>query len=651
MPVSPVALARFKRLALRSSDVWQGGIVRFPAWIQEDKEQPPQRLRGVFWFSTRTGLIWAHPVEVPQAPGGDLALRGLLDFAKKYGRELLGRPSRIEMTDAALADELRAALDDPATTIAVVPDLPNVREALRAFEQYQTDSDRLPASLLDSPGVTLERLRSFADAAALFYEANIWDLLDPEEDLVAIDQPVDPALRFLIVTGSTRDVRGLTFFAASQQYDRFLVDPPRPGRPKPRVWILSFDPLDWLPFGDVDAWTDHGLPVGAADAYPRPGLVEPDGGLTRPDAARLAFLEAVLRALAASNDDDFNSGRWTRTVETATGPVEVRLSMPRLLEAIAAGSRGAGEAGPVSPKTPERLMRIVRKAVEASGTASLDEVRKIVGSIVNAPEADAVPKASPATPLEQAQDFAFAAMETEGRYQTHLARRALAISRDCADARTILGHRARTPAAAMAFYREAVAAGERALGPGYFEEHGGHFWGLLETRPYMRARRALADAFESDGHMEEAVTHYRELIRLNPNDNQGARHMLLTLLLEQDRDGDARSLLDQFEVDEGTTWLYAQALVAFRLLEKDSGERLDRAIAANRHVPPFLACEKEIPDVPAFFAPGSREDAAITADLLLDVWNNTPGAVFWLNTRRRQARTSGRRTRKAKKRD
>ena len=36
MPVSPLELARFKRLALRSSDVWQGGIVRLPAWIQEE---------------------------------------------------------------------------------------------------------------------------------------------------------------------------------------------------------------------------------------------------------------------------------------------------------------------------------------------------------------------------------------------------------------------------------------------------------------------------------------------------------------------------------------------------------------------------------------------------------------------------------------
>lgn len=58
MPVSPLELARFQRLALRSSDVWQGGIVRLPAWISENDDDPPYRARGAFWFSTRTGLVW-----------------------------------------------------------------------------------------------------------------------------------------------------------------------------------------------------------------------------------------------------------------------------------------------------------------------------------------------------------------------------------------------------------------------------------------------------------------------------------------------------------------------------------------------------------------------------------------------------------------
>ena len=38
------------------------------------------------------------------------------------------------------------------------------------------------------------------------------------------------------------------------------------------------------------------------------------------------------------------------------------------------------------------------------------------------------------------------------------------------------------------YYAKGVEAGELALGPKGFKQYAGHFWGFLETRPYMRAR-------------------------------------------------------------------------------------------------------------------------------------------------------------------
>ena len=40
-----------------------------------------------------------------------------------------------------------------------------------------------------------------------------------------------------------------------------------------------------------------------------------------------------------------------------------------------------------------------------------------------------------------------------------------------------------------------IAAGAEALGEINFQDDAGSFWGLLETRPYMRARHELALAF------------------------------------------------------------------------------------------------------------------------------------------------------------
>src|SRR4030042_2569219 len=91
------------------------------------------------------------------------------------------------------------------------------------------------------------------------------------------------------------------------------------------------------------------------------------------------------------------------------------------------------------------------------------------------------------TPLKKAQDIMYDAWEvTDPKRRVALARRALEISPDCADAYALLGEEtASSLTEALNLYRQGVEAGERALGKDAFEEDVGHFWGTLETRPYM----------------------------------------------------------------------------------------------------------------------------------------------------------------------
>ena len=102
-----------------------------------------------------------------------------------------------------------------------------------------------------------------------------------------------------------------------------------------------------------------------------------------------------------------------------------------------------------------------------------------------------------------------------------------------------------------------------ALGPRGFEQYAGHFWGFLETRPYMRARAGLAGALLQLGDVDGALAHYRDMLKLNPNDNQGIRYVLAGCLLRQGNDGALKELLADYE-DERAFWLYTRALAAFR---------------------------------------------------------------------------------------
>lgn len=56
-------------------------------------------------------------------------------------------------------------------------------------------------------------------------------------------------------------------------------------------------------------------------------------------------------------------------------------------------------------------------------------------------------------------------------------------------------------------------------------------WGFLENRHLMRSLEYYADACWEQGNTDEALDIYRRLLRLNPNDNQGARYSILAIKL------------------------------------------------------------------------------------------------------------------------
>ena len=75
--------------------------------------------------------------------------------------------------------------------------------------------------------------------------------------------------------------------------------------------------------------------------------------------------------------------------------------------------------------------------------------------------------------------------------------------------------------------------------PNLFEEHAGRFWGILETRAYMRDRYALVEALlkvKTHAATEAAHGHIMDLLRLCRGDNMGVRDLAPALKLRLGRD-------------------------------------------------------------------------------------------------------------------
>jgi tetratricopeptide (TPR) repeat protein len=238
-------------------------------------------------------------------------------------------------------------------------------------------------------------------------------------------------------------------------------------------------------------------------------------------------------------------------------------------------------------------------------------------------------------PLFEAQDLMYESFDARGARRAALARQALAISPDCADAYLLLAEEtASSMAEALDLLEQGVAAGERALGPEPFDEDVGHFWGILETRPYMRARAALAETLWALDRREEAVEHHRELLRLNPNDNQGLRDRQAEWLLWLERYEELDALFAAYEEDAAAALVYTKALAAFRREGASSGaaQLLDDAREANPHVAAYLSGRKMLPKrLPDYVGFGDESEALDYAAGTAALWASVPGALAWLD--------------------
>ncbi len=237
-------------------------------------------------------------------------------------------------------------------------------------------------------------------------------------------------------------------------------------------------------------------------------------------------------------------------------------------------------------------------------------------------------------PLVIAQEIADLAWDVpQPQKQAELARQALNVSPDCADAYAILANQAASRDQARQLLEEGVAAGQRAIGSKIFETSTGHFWLNHQTRPYMRARLGLAQCLWESGQRTQAVEHYAEMLRLNPNDNQGVRFLLLGALVDLDRNDDAQRLMHHYEHDGSAEWTYTAALLAFRH-EGDSAisrSLLWAASHVNQYVPDYLVGNKSMPSLPPSTIQFGGEDEAICyATQFLRTWRNSAGAIPWL---------------------
>jgi tetratricopeptide (TPR) repeat protein len=172
-----------------------------------------------------------------------------------------------------------------------------------------------------------------------------------------------------------------------------------------------------------------------------------------------------------------------------------------------------------------------------------------------------------------------------------LFRRAIEIDPQHADAHNHLGIvslEARKLKAAEQHFRAAIDGGQRQLERDGSEVH----WGFIENRPYLRGLANLAHVLEEQKKWVEVLAIHKQMLKLNPNDNQGVRWLIGPECL---RVGDNEGAIKAFEkcLHEEVGCAFGLALAKLRAQgpSAEIGEALVTGFAANRYVTPMLLGE------------------------------------------------------------
>lgn len=330
-------------------------------------------------------------------------------------------------------------------------------------------------------------------------------------------------------------------------------------------------------------------------------------------------------------DNALHGPAATRTSEALPTPEGLPCGRSPSRNAQARGRACPAMAG-TDPRSVFRDMEKHHRAIaQALATKEFESAEEASVYLNQMLQGDALP--DPDDPASRAQELAFEAWDAPDRKSAvRLAKQALEIDPACVDAYNVLAECAPSAQQAGTLYRKGLAAWEQTHAEA-LREWRGEFWGIVETRPYMRALGGLALALTAVAKADAACEVWQRMLELNPNDNQGVRAPLLAHHLEAGRLEEAGRIVRAYDDDAGADFIWSRVLYEYLTKGPDEAKRTVRqARKWNRHVHPMLVGRRRPGRVGDSVAMGSPEEAAYALSVCGPAWLAHPEALAWLST-------------------
>lgn len=221
------------------------------------------------------------------------------------------------------------------------------------------------------------------------------------------------------------------------------------------------------------------------------------------------------------------------------------------------------------------------------------------------------PERKPNVDEGRAQMLAYEAYAAESEEERReLAAKAMAISPELSDALLLAAELESHHEKASMLYEKAIRNASKTFEPGE------NPWMNLPNRAFMRAAFAYGVHLFKQREFDEAADVFKDLVRMNPTDNQGARYEAVASLIHAGRYNEAAEIMVRYEKgsQSDATYLYLDWKLEHDASEgksEEAEEMLEKAAKANGNVMHLMKFKAKTIDYPKQMniQPGSEEEA------------------------------------------
>ncbi len=173
------------------------------------------------------------------------------------------------------------------------------------------------------------------------------------------------------------------------------------------------------------------------------------------------------------------------------------------------------------------------------------------------------------------------------------------------------------------------------------DENIGHFWGIVETRPYMRLRHSYIDLLINLGKFKKAIKECEELLVLSEGDNLGIRYKLVSLYAYFEDEENVIKIYEKFNKENSSRMLLAIVALYYKLDDEKKAETyLKKLMKVNKGMKELFGDIEGLIDMmfdgdinPEIYQMDSKEEMMVALSDSQFLFAASPEFLFWVGKR------------------